>query len=167
LDIFKRRKKIRENPLINYKLISSNESNTSNHNLNQKASKKLIKINISKNIKTSCNDSKIDSQKNIKDKHLLIPGNKNKKLSFKKPVSNCESLNLNLNIKQEAMEKLTKRSKTEHIEEFEIGSLEQIDVTKRLSKDQQSESFNIFKNNLSMPKSLVFESLGKILFIYF
>lgn len=62
---------------------------------------------------------------------------------------------------QENLEKFTKRSKTEEVNDNIIESLEEINVEKRLSKEQKSESFNIFHNNLTMSQSSLFNSSSK------
>ena len=118
---------------------------------------KRIKRNISKNLKIATSG---ELEEKSEWRPSLIP---NKKLSFKKQPTNRNSLQLQAPVfDQEALENFTKRSKTEEVNEEVIGSLGEIDVHKRLSKDQKSESFNIFCDRLSLSRSDFFNSTGSL-----
>jgi hypothetical protein len=56
---------------------------------------------------------------------------------------------------------MTKRSRTEEIEDNQIGSLGEINVNMRLLNSQKTESFNIFHDNTSFFGSDMISSQSK------
>lgn len=112
---------------------------------------KQIKRNISKNLKENFPRRLSSAEMN---QEFLIPGSKGKKLSFQKQSQNTHSESLKVisanKLEQLNLENFTKKSKTEEVDDNVIESMGEINVDKRFSKDQRTESFNIFHDNLSL-----------------
>jgi hypothetical protein len=152
------KKKNQNIPFINVKKTSQKSFSSIKDKKKKKASGLVIKENICKNLKSISSIS--SNQLPLEDtQQFLIPGSKNKKLSFQKPLKNRSSLQLSID--PDNLEKLTKRSKTEEVPGQGIASLEQINVEKRLSNNQKTESFNIFHSNVGISRSSIFNSDGK------
>ena len=136
----KRKTKIRIKNTSSEKSISSKKRSDSN------ISEGIIKLNISKNLRKS-ESNMLNIER--KDPNYLIPDKKSKKLSFQKPNNTSESLHVLSQNKliSNNLENFTKRSRTEEVNDNLIESLGEIDVVKRLSKDQKTESYNIFHDN--------------------
>lgn len=132
--------------------ISKTESDNSVQPNKMELSDKVIKSNITKHLDDKRRSRPRSSEMN---QQLLIPGSRGKKLSFKNQNPTTESLKLisKSKLDQINLENFTKKRKTEEVENNMLGSMGEIDVINHFAKEQKTESYNIFHDSASLPKS--------------
>lgn len=131
----------------------------------QLSSTNQIQVNITKNFKKSSfggfseqQDSKsfLNPTASELDRNYLMICKKNKKLSFRKSIQNCESSNLLSVVRadDENMEKLTRRSKTENgTKQFFPDTIEDLEIPGANTHCSDKNSINVFRSQNSLAQT--------------